>query len=264
MARTPTPLAGPVPLLGRLQELRAIEGTMNAVEAGLGGLVAFRGEGGIGKTRLAEEVTTHAVARGLVDGVGIGLAGRRRTADVALAGDARPARDVDAAQLLDDHGAAGELEPERFTRFRAVTAALAEAANERPVLAGARRRPRDRSGRTAVRAVRDSLPASGADALVVTCRPMVDVPEDVRKGSSTSSMKARPSNSLRSTSTRSSRCSTGPAKRRTVSRTDELLELSGGNPLLALELVASRTDGSIASTRRPVAAGQSLPVVATR
>ena len=50
MARTSTSLVGPVPLLGRMQEFRAIEGSMNAVEAGLGGLVAFRGEGGIGKT----------------------------------------------------------------------------------------------------------------------------------------------------------------------------------------------------------------------
>ena len=182
MARTPTPLAGPVPLLGRMQELRAIEGMMNAVEAGLGGLVAFRGEGGIGKTRLAEEVTTRAVARGWSTAWGSGW----------LDGGAPPMWPWQeilgqlelprAAQMLDDHGAAGELDPERFTRFRAVTTAVGEVANEGPVLMVLDDVHATDPGalllaRLTIRSLR-AVPA----LLVVTCRPIVDVPTDVRDG----------------------------------------------------------------------------------
>ncbi len=235
MARTPTPLAGPVPLLGRMQELRAIEGMMNAVEAGLGGLVAFRGEGGIGKTRLAEEVTTRAAARGWSTAWGSGWPDGGAPPMWPWQEILGQLRRSDAARLLDDHGAADPLEPERFTRFRAVTAALADAANERPVLVVLDDAHATDSGalllaRFAVRSLR-AVPA----LLVVTCRPLLDVPEDMRE-------------SLANLLDEGTCVDLGALDVDAIAalldwagsertRADELLELTGGNPLLALELL---------------------------
>src|SRR5580765_6260070 len=134
MARSSTSLVGRVPLLGRMQELRAIEGSMNAVEAGIGGLVAFRGEGGIGKTRLAEEVRSRAAARNWSTAWGSGWPDGGAPPMWPWQEILQQLERADAAQLLDDEGDGARLEPERFTRFRAVTAALAEAAARQPVL----------------------------------------------------------------------------------------------------------------------------------
>src|SRR3954451_10107669 len=109
MARTLTSLAGTVPLIGRMQELRAIEGTMNAVEAGLGGLVAFRGEGGIGKTRLAEEVMAGAVARDWSTAWGSGWPDGGAPPMWPWQEILGQLRRAEAAELLDDQGPAGEL-----------------------------------------------------------------------------------------------------------------------------------------------------------
>jgi tetratricopeptide (TPR) repeat protein len=264
MARTPTPtpVAGPVPLLGRTQELRAIEGMMNAVEAGLGGLVAFRGEGGIGKTRLAEEVTTRAVARGWSAAWGSGWPD-------GGAPPMWPWQEIlvqlglpKAAQLLDDHGAAGEFEPERFTRFRAVTAAVGDVANEGPVLMVLDDVHATDPGalllaRLAIRSLR-AVPA----LLVVTCRPMVDVPIDVREGlvalldeGTTVDVGALDIDALASLLDWAGE---GAARSRAV----ELLELSGGNPLLALELVTHA--GSAASTFVRATAGRAGRFLSSR
>ena len=201
------PLAGPVPLLGRMQELRAIEGSMNAVEAGIGGLVAFRGEGGIGKTRLAEEVMARRREPRLVHGMGIGLARRGRAADVAVAGDPRTTGPRRRRAAPRRSGAADDLDPERFTRFRAVTAALAEAANERTGPGRARRR------RTRPIPARCFSPASpfvhSERSLRCSSSPAarwstfrIDVREEPRAISST---RARASTSAPSTSRRSCR-----------------------------------------------------------
>ena len=52
------------PIVGRTHELVELDGVLDNVEAGLGGVVFLVGEAGIGKTRLAEEVARRATARG--------------------------------------------------------------------------------------------------------------------------------------------------------------------------------------------------------
>ena len=246
MARI-SPLAGTVPLLGRMQELRAIEGSMNAVEAGIGGLVAFRGEGGIGKTRLAEEVMARAASRDWSTAWGSGWPD-------GGAPPMWPWQEIlgqlgrgDAAQLLDDQDAADHLEPERFTRFRAVTAALADAASERPVLVVLDDAHATDPGalllaRFAIRSLR-AVPA----LLVVTCRPMVDVPDDVRESlanvldeGTCVDLAALDAEALVSLLDWAG-AGAEPA------RAGELLELSGGNPLLALELLTHAGPGPSAA-----------------
>ena len=228
---------------------------MNAVEAGIGGLVAFRGEGGIGKTRLAEEVTSTRRRPRLVDGVGIGLAGRRRAADVAVAGDPRPARTAPTPRSCSTIRAPrASSNPERFTRFRRGHRRAGRSCRRATGAGGARRRPRDRSGRAAlwlaspIRSLR-AVPA----LLVVTCRPMVDVPDGRAGGASpTSSTKAR-CVELAALDARCARlvARLGRRRRRADRGATELLELSGGNPLLALELAdACGADRSRIAWRR--------------
>jgi tetratricopeptide (TPR) repeat protein len=225
---------------------------MNAVEAGIGGLVAFRGEGGIGKTRLAEEVTSRAAARDWSTAWGSGWPD-------GGAPPMWPWQEIleqlgrgDAAQLLDDQGAADRLEPERFTRFRAVTAALADIASARPVLVVLDDAHSTDPGalllaRFAIRSLR-AVPA----LLVVTCRPMVDVPEDVQDSldslldeGTCVDLAALDADALVSLLDWA-----GEGAERT--RADQLLELSGGNPLLALELLNNRgAPLSIGATATP-------------
>jgi len=64
--------ARPIPLFGRDRELATLDAAMDAAAGGLGSLVALVGEPGIGKTRLAEEVFTQAVARGWTPAWGAG------------------------------------------------------------------------------------------------------------------------------------------------------------------------------------------------
>ena len=238
MAQGSPTLAGTVPLLGRMQELRAIEGSMNAVEAGIGGLVAFRGEGGIGKTRLAEEVTARAAGRHWSTAWGSGWPDGGAPPMWPWQEILRQLGRDDAARLLDDHGAADPLEPERFTRFRAVTAALADAAHERPVLVVLDDAHATDPGalllaRFAVRSMR-TVPT----LLVVTCRPLVDVQEDERESlanlldeGTCVDLEGLDVVALASLLDWAGEGVEGASA-------DELLELSGGNPLLALELLS--------------------------
>jgi DNA-binding SARP family transcriptional activator/tetratricopeptide (TPR) repeat protein len=53
-----------LPLIGRTAELAALRGAWDGAAAGLGGVVAVRGEAGIGKTRLADELRVHASSGG--------------------------------------------------------------------------------------------------------------------------------------------------------------------------------------------------------
>ncbi|HEX6022329.1 MAG TPA: AAA family ATPase, partial [Solirubrobacter sp.] len=56
--------AGKATLLGRRQELAALDDVLTALERRRGAVIAFSGEGGIGKTRLLDELGDRARARG--------------------------------------------------------------------------------------------------------------------------------------------------------------------------------------------------------
>jgi hypothetical protein len=50
-------------VIGRVRELRELEGGLDEASAGVGGLFLIAGEPGIGKTRLADELARRAKAR---------------------------------------------------------------------------------------------------------------------------------------------------------------------------------------------------------
>jgi tetratricopeptide (TPR) repeat protein len=66
----PSPPAGDGELVGRDEQLALLDRTLAGVAAGRGRLVLVAGEPGIGKTRLAEEVTRRAAVRGVRVGWG--------------------------------------------------------------------------------------------------------------------------------------------------------------------------------------------------
>src|SRR5262245_36435836 len=53
-------------VVGRDDELRALDEAVDGVRAGRGGCVVIMGEAGIGKSRLVRELTTVAAGRGLL------------------------------------------------------------------------------------------------------------------------------------------------------------------------------------------------------
>ena len=59
-----------MPLIGRAEELAALTSALDAAAAGRGSMHIIAGEGGIGKTRLAQAVTDLAAARGFTRVVG--------------------------------------------------------------------------------------------------------------------------------------------------------------------------------------------------
>src|SRR5687768_3650043 len=61
---------GPLPLVGRDAELRTLLHTLDAAERGASTTVFLAGDGGIGKTRLAETVVNAAIRRGWTTAVG--------------------------------------------------------------------------------------------------------------------------------------------------------------------------------------------------
>jgi len=103
-------------LIGRSAELAALTGALDAAGQGQGGTVFVTGDAGVGKSRLAREVTAEALARGFFV-----LAGRATESAVpvpfrpiteALMGAARAGIVPDAPGIADYRAALGTLVPE--------------------------------------------------------------------------------------------------------------------------------------------------------
>src|SRR4051812_8309996 len=136
-------------LLGRRAELAAVDGALERLERRAGAVVAFSGEGGIGKTRLLDELTVRAAERDCLV-----LAGRASELErelpfgvwedaladhaaqlglerlQALVGDQLP----ELAAVLPAVGRPSGLQDERFRTHRAVRALLEALAQRRPVV----------------------------------------------------------------------------------------------------------------------------------
>ena len=138
-------------LFGRERELEELRAALESAEAGRGALALLVGEPGIGKTRLATAFADEAAARGArvtwgraweaggapehwpwIDAL------RPLAADArAFAAEAHGDRAAPLARLLPELGAApepGDPGQERFRLFEAVSAFLAHAARERPLV----------------------------------------------------------------------------------------------------------------------------------
>ena len=154
MTRTPTKAA----FLGREAELAALLGGLDETEAGRGGLVLIGGEPGIGKSRLADEVSSHARDRGFVALWGRGwedagappywpwvqvLRSYVRQTDADTVRRALGPGAVDIAQMLPEvhelvpdleAPSAGETDAARFQLFDSTATFLRAAALTRPLL----------------------------------------------------------------------------------------------------------------------------------
>ncbi|MDN5861257.1 MAG: AAA family ATPase, partial [Pseudonocardia sp.] len=156
-AETAHAAAGPSTLTGRATELSKLTAAWSAATAGEGGVLLVAGEGGIGKTRLAAEVTTIAEATGsqvftarcytsersmflqpIVDALGESLAALSPGRLIELVGPRTAALVSLFSDLADVLGPApverGSPEVEVRHAFEAVTAALRGMAADRPTL----------------------------------------------------------------------------------------------------------------------------------
>jgi hypothetical protein len=123
------------PLVGRRRELALIDRVLAGARDGVAGsLLVIRGEAGIGKSRLAEEAAVRAEASGFRVATG-------RSWPLGGAPPLWPWHDVlaavagaDAAGLLEERGGDATLDPERFARFRAVAETLTLSSEAAPIL----------------------------------------------------------------------------------------------------------------------------------
>jgi DNA-binding SARP family transcriptional activator len=148
------PAAADESLVGRHRELAALLPVVDAALAGSGAMVLIGGESGIGKSRLADALATHADARGAAVAVGRcweaggapafwpwvqALGGYVRHADQrALRSQLGPegaelAAIVPELAELVPAAAVGDTEGGRFRLFAAIAAFLRGAASERPL-----------------------------------------------------------------------------------------------------------------------------------
>ena len=131
----------PAPFVGRAPELESLRHWLDRAVSGEGRLVLLRGEPGIGKTGIAEEVAAMARARGVPvlwgsahedEGGGPFRPWAEALAGWSGAGTPRPSPEVvpDLASLLParDAGPAPEPDAARLRMFEATTAALVEIA----------------------------------------------------------------------------------------------------------------------------------------
>ena len=146
------------PFVGRDAQLAALDDALTAALAGHGNLVLLVGEPGIGKTRLSEEFTAHARARGALvlwgqcyewDGAppywpwlqALRAWLQSDAPDVLRAALGRGAADIaqilpDVAEVVRDLPALPPMEPEqaRFRLFDSVATALGNAARSQPLV----------------------------------------------------------------------------------------------------------------------------------
>lgn len=123
------------PLIGRRRELALIDQILGGAASGTSGtLVVIRGEAGIGKSRLAEEMAANAEASGFT-------VARGRCWPLGGAPPLWPWHEVldtlagsEAAGLLEERGGGPDIDPERFARFRAVADLLTACSEPAPVL----------------------------------------------------------------------------------------------------------------------------------
>jgi len=117
--------------VGREREMDVVTAALVRARLGGGRLIAITGEAGVGKTRLAEELTSRAGDEGFATSWGTSWTG-------GGAPPLWPWHDVLAQLGIADADALLELrrpgDAERFLRFRAVTAELARAADAGPLL----------------------------------------------------------------------------------------------------------------------------------
>ena len=123
-----------VPLIGRERELAILDEALRSAAAGRGQCLALVGEAGIGKTRLAEECTRHAVAAD------------QRTAWGSAWSEAAPYWPwQDVLRQLGENETAARLDggglgtrttsaPEHFGLYRSVVDAVVSGASKQPVL----------------------------------------------------------------------------------------------------------------------------------
>jgi hypothetical protein len=134
--------------VGRDHELRALDALLDAAMAGEGNVALVSGEPGVGKTRLVEELTRRAEARGFVVTWGRSWEGegtpayypwlqvlRRLRGKFGTLFDAACASSPELGVLLDEvRGAAhGDPAEARFRLFDAVSELLRRAAEESPI-----------------------------------------------------------------------------------------------------------------------------------
>jgi tetratricopeptide (TPR) repeat protein len=141
--------------IGRERELGALDAALQDALAGHGSLVLLVGEAGIGKTRLADELTLRAEASGMASVWGrcweaegrpphwpwVQILRALRASQSGAGGEFAPESDLPyLAQILPELGAATpparglDAEAARFRLFDATTACLTNAARARPLL----------------------------------------------------------------------------------------------------------------------------------
>ncbi len=128
------PGGGPAPFVGRAAELAVLRAHLSVTRAGPGRVVLVEGEPGVGKTRLAEEVTIEAAARGFLAVWGRCVEGGGAPPLWPWAQVLRAAGDDrDIAGLVPERG---RLDPQvaRGQLNRALADLLGERARDRPLL----------------------------------------------------------------------------------------------------------------------------------
>lgn len=127
--------AGPPPLAGRRRELDSLDAALAAAARGRAGLVSIVGESGIGKTRLAQECAERAGELGFSVAWGAGWSDGGMPSDWPWHELLDQLGETKVAALLDTATPTrNNTQLERFAMYRTVAAAIARVAAGRPVL----------------------------------------------------------------------------------------------------------------------------------